>query len=103
LNLRFVNLELYRSLLGYKEAFSAYKSLRTLKLDLGAGVWDWDLRGSPHYGASPDFEFEDLGFPAVKSLSLSIPDFTITKSRAGPLALVNPQHLEELNLSITKW
>ncbi|KAF5383044.1 hypothetical protein D9615_004792 [Tricholomella constricta] len=100
LELRMVNLKMYKSLLAHKSSFASYHSLEHLALDLTQGVWDWDGSGSPQAGATWIFVFSNLGFPAVKELELQVADLTIAAARVGPMALINWELLETLRIFV---
>ncbi|KAF8056044.1 hypothetical protein FPV67DRAFT_1534952 [Lyophyllum atratum] len=100
LDLRRVNLKVYKALETHKALLSSYHSLERLSLDLMEGVWDWNGAGSPQSGASSDFKFANLGFPALKELEMRVGDLTISAERAGPMDLVNWENLESLGLFV---
>ena len=84
-----------------KQGFLPLENIRSLKLDLTCGVWDWDGRGSPQQGPS-----EDYGFPLisdhVQELDLTITDLLARKPK-GPLELVNSRKLTKLTVVIIPW
>lgn len=102
LDLRKVNLMTYRSLEAHASIsrFSSYHSLKRLYLDLTEGVWDWDGGGSPQNGASDEFRFTNLGYPAVEEVEMRVGDLTISADRAGPMDLMNWEPLTSLGLFV---
>lgn len=100
LDLRKVNLRMYRSLETHRALLSSYSSLERLSLDLTEGVWDWNGAASPQSGASSTFKFANLGFPALKEVEMRVGDLTISSERAGPMDLVNWDSLVSLALFV---
>ncbi|KAJ7513125.1 hypothetical protein B0H11DRAFT_17978 [Mycena galericulata] len=102
LDLRHICQTTFLVLASYKEVFATYQHLSRLKMDITEGVWDWDYRGSPQLGASADYVFPSLGFPAVRRFELVVADLTISTPRtgSGPLDLVDCTLLSELSLEV---
>jgi hypothetical protein len=98
-----VDLEMYRSLESQYPRFSSYHSLHHLSVDLTEEAWDWDFRGSPQNGASDEFVFKNLGFPALTEFEIQVSDLTIKGERPGPMELVDWEPLKYLRLSIIHW
>ncbi|KAJ7219683.1 hypothetical protein B0H12DRAFT_1329252 [Mycena haematopus] len=100
LNLRHVSQTMLRTLTSYRHIFESYQNLEHLKIDITEGVWDWNLQGSPQRGATGEYIFPSLGFPAVRRFELIVADLTISNPRAGPLDLVNCALLTDLSLDV---
>ncbi|GLB44448.1 hypothetical protein LshimejAT787_1700750 [Lyophyllum shimeji] len=100
LDLRKVNLKMYKYLESHRALFPSYRSLERLSLDLTEGVWDWNGLGSPQAGASSAFQFVNLGFPSVKEVEMRVGDLTISGERAGPMDLINWENLVSLGLFV---
>ncbi|KAJ6509689.1 hypothetical protein DFH09DRAFT_1374688 [Mycena vulgaris] len=103
LNLRHVNRTMFATLTSKTDVFASYHTLESLKMDITEGVWDWDGGGSPVAGASEDFIFPCLEFPAVKRFELVVSDRTLYNPRTGPLDLVHRNLLTELSLEMVSW
>ncbi|KAF7293028.1 hypothetical protein MIND_01202200 [Mycena indigotica] len=100
LELRHVNLTFYKTMVAQYDTFSTYHRLKHLKMDITAGVWDWRGGGPPVQGASPDFRFQHLGFPAVTTLELDVGDLTLSRATYGPLKMVSCDKLTELRILV---
>ncbi|KAF7297654.1 Glycosyltransferase family 32 protein [Mycena kentingensis (nom. inval.)] len=100
LTLRHINYTMFSVLKSKIEEFKTFAALRTLKLDIMEGVWDWGGGGSPAMGASSQFEFPFLGFPSVERFELVVCDKTLSSARLGALQMVNYRQLTELWLDV---
>ncbi|GLB38881.1 hypothetical protein LshimejAT787_0600430 [Lyophyllum shimeji] len=100
LDFRKVNMKTYISLVANASRFAAYHALKRLYLDLTEGVWDWDGAGSPQSGASNEFSFSNLGFPAVEEVGMRVGDLTIASERAGPMDIIDWEPLKSLSLFV---
>ncbi|KAJ7754531.1 hypothetical protein B0H16DRAFT_1542665 [Mycena metata] len=100
LELRDVCLTILNALVYHGNKLATYTKLEHLKMDITAGVWDWNGSGSPQRGASPDYKFPSLRLPALRRLELVVSDYTIQLPRAGPLDLVDCSLLTALSLDI---
>ncbi|KAF7319561.1 hypothetical protein HMN09_00295700 [Mycena chlorophos] len=100
LNLRHINLTFYNTLIRQTEVFATYHKLRHLTTDIIDGVWDWRGGGSPVEGASPEFNFQHLGFPAVEVFDLVVTDLTLSGPKLGPLKMVSCERLTELHILV---
>ncbi|KAF7297664.1 Glycosyltransferase family 32 protein [Mycena kentingensis (nom. inval.)] len=101
LTLRHINYTMFGVLKSKIEEFKTFASLRTLKLDITEGVWDWGGGGSPAMGASSQFEFPFLGFPSViERFELVVCDKTLSSARLGALQMINYRQLTELWLDV---
>ncbi|KAJ7037925.1 hypothetical protein C8F04DRAFT_1090650 [Mycena alexandri] len=100
LELRDVCLKMLNDLVYHRNKLATYTKLEHLKMDITAGVWDWDRQGSPQEGASPNYKFPSLRLPALRRLELVVSDNTIRFPRAGPLDLVDCSLLTALSLDI---
>lgn len=96
-------METYRYLESQQHHFSSYHSLHHLSVNVTAGTWDWDGRGSPQWGASDAFIFKNLGFPALSEFELQVSDLTIHAERPGPMELVHWETLKYLRLTVVHW
>lgn len=94
---------MFNSIASQASKLATYTSLKRLYLDLTEGVWDWDGGGSPQAGATPFFEFPNLGFPAVNSFEIKVSDLTLSDKGYGPMTLVNWNPLEELTITVRHW
>ncbi|KAJ7056927.1 hypothetical protein C8F01DRAFT_1152781 [Mycena amicta] len=100
LELRHVNHTFYNTMLTKRSVFSLYTKLKHLTMDITDGVWDWRGGGSPISGASPEFKFQHLGFPAVDTFDLRVCDLTLSGATVGPLNMVSCQRLTELRILV---
>ncbi|KAF8211381.1 hypothetical protein K438DRAFT_1807206 [Mycena galopus ATCC 62051] len=100
LELRQVNLTMFKTLRRWTKIFAECRALQHLKIDITEGVWDWGGGGSPAMGASPAFTFPFLGFPSIKRFELVVCDKTLSGAKKGPLDLVHCHLLTELSVDI---
>lgn len=84
-----------------EQGFYSLENVRTLKLDLACGVWDWDGMGSPQIGPSEHYWFPRIS-DHVQELELLITDL-LTRKRKGPVELVDPKKLRKLKVAVIPW
>ncbi|KAJ7754530.1 hypothetical protein B0H16DRAFT_747125 [Mycena metata] len=101
--LRGVCMAMLNAILSHRDVLATYKNLQHLKMDITEGAWDWGGgEGTPQRGASSEFMFPFLGFPAVRRFELVVSDFTIHQPRAGPLNLVDCSLLTALSIDVRR-
>ena len=98
LDLRNVDEDVFKAI---QEDLPPLKNIRTLKLDLACGVWDWDGMGSPQIGPSERYRFPRIS-DHVQELDLLITD-VLALQQKGLVGLVNPKKLTKLRVEIIPW
>jgi hypothetical protein len=76
-------------------------NIRTLKLDLTCGVWDWDGSGSPQFGPTEQYRLPRISDHA-QELDILITDL-LARQRKGPVELVDPKKLTKLRVEVIPW
>ena len=84
-----------------REDFPPLGNVRSLKLDLACGVWDWDGRGSPQQGPTEHYRFPCVS-NHVQELELLITDL-LARQQKGPIKLVDSKKLTKLRVIVIPW
>jgi len=98
LDLRNVDEDVFTAI---KEDFPPLENVRSLKLDLACGVWDWDGSGSPQQGPTEHYRFPRIS-NHVQELELLITDL-LARQRKGPVELVDHNKLTKLRVIVIPW
>ena len=84
-----------------EEGFPPLENVRTLKLDLACGTWDWDGGGSPQPGPSDNYRFPRIS-DHVQELELLITDL-LSRKQKGPVELIKSKKLKKLKVEVIHW
>lgn len=84
-----------------REDFPPLENVRSLKLDLACGVWDWDGSGSPQQGPTERYRFPRIS-NHVQELEFLITDL-FARQRKGPVELVDSKKLKKLRVIVIPW